>query len=530
LVTGHVVSHSSLGTDEMREQQQRDVDLANELQWEALAATGFELLGLYGSYKTSQKFWGGVKVTKGKIITGLHKKGITVPSIRKYSPMNIYEKIKLKAGITEGIPEEQLYQSADELTSSGLNRAFGNTPQKRISWTKRHYYLSGQGDDITKKIGQQADEFTLEHVTSGRYDWSKIKSGTRGESPVLSGAPLGEGSPHWTRIGDLTTSFDDIDYSSSIFPRFLKRRPETLLLKGKARLADVDDVFRPRPGEMRPQSAAWQEAHAIDLGDGEKFFPKNLFYERSAKHILENIEKGKPFVVPKMGAGGIESEIGYVTGTQTTQAILPGGKGLVTVHNGVVVRISVRDVVKGTGTKVDDVISIGELAAGKRPSNIIDDFFSYSEISSRGRPVVHTSYISPSRIGSLLSISRPRSSPTSSKVSSKVSSKISSPISSPLSSPISSKTSSKVSSPISSPISFDISSPISSPIPSPISSDIPSPVSSTPFYPIPLSGEPDVIFSEPKKKKKRKKGSRRRKHPVTLFDIDVLPKGVMNII
>jgi len=52
----------------------------------------------------------------------------------------------------------------------------------------------------------------------------------------------------------------------------------------------------------------------------------------------------------------------------------------------------------------------------------------------------------------------------------------------------------------------------------------------SPLPQFPSEEIPDIMYIKPKKKKKLAKGSRRRKHPVTLFDIDVLPKGVVNII
>jgi len=51
----------------------------------------------------------------------------------------------------------------------------------------------------------------------------------------------------------------------------------------------------------------------------------------------------------------------------------------------------------------------------------------------------------------------------------------------------------------------------------------------SPFVPI-LLPSMGVLYIEKKKKKTRKKGARRRTHPVTLLDVQVLPKGAMNIV
>jgi len=83
------------GDKELEAEYQRQEKHAEAMPVEAVVQFGFEVLGLYGSVKASQGFWATTKVLKGKAITGLQKHGITVPTLRKYSPINIYEKIKI---------------------------------------------------------------------------------------------------------------------------------------------------------------------------------------------------------------------------------------------------------------------------------------------------------------------------------------------------------------------------------------------------------------------------------------------------
>ena len=238
--------------------------------FETGAATAGELLGLKAASMSIGAAKAPVISGLGKIragtmsLTGWNLPGYT--SFIKYSPTNIFRTFKWKTlqklGKAREVSPEIVFKTS--ALPNQLSFAPGSTVSKRIESLVKAFEKS-KGTTV---FGEEF--YTGVHATTSPWykPLSWLKKGR--ESPGVSFAPFGEGSPHFLRIGGSPGLYSKIPSGWSLFPKIQMRTAPMLHFK---------DLLR---------------------------IPKHRLYDAS-KYIQE---KGAGvYIAPKMYFGGGEYEV-----------------------------------------------------------------------------------------------------------------------------------------------------------------------------------------------------------------------------